>query len=140
MTAPTAPTKQGMPVSSIVAIGIAATVALFVLVFGGLFLLGAFRSPTSSTPPARAAADDVAIRNCSADQAGGTAEFTVTNSTTRTRTYTISVSFRDDQGVQLDTGLAVVRDLQPGQTGVATAYALTDHRVNRCVVTGVDRV
>lgn len=56
------------------------------------------------------------------DIVGAQADVSVVNKTDRPHSYTITVAFTDSsQSTQYATGTATISDLQPGQTGQATA-------------------
>jgi hypothetical protein len=82
-----------------------------------------------STSPSRQGSD-AKLAGCTADRSSSlsTMEATVevTNSGNGSADYLISVAFTDESGGrQYDTASAMVRDLEPGQTGSQKAVALT---------------
>lgn len=76
----------------------------------GYLLLGGTWPPSFGSDPA-----DVSVERCVVSSSGlGEADLRVENTTSRTRTYVITVVF-ESGGVQVGSGVATVPDLQPGQ-------------------------
>jgi hypothetical protein len=72
-------------------------------------------------------ADDVTDVSCSTNDAGFmVAELRVTNDSSERSTYFIDVSFEAANGDQIDTALASVSSLEPGQSTTVQAVTATD--------------
>jgi hypothetical protein len=91
-------------------------------------------TPKSSVPAAKAPAkapdhaEDVKITACTADTVTGflQAAVTVTNNSSKTSNYAITIAFESKDGArQLDTGLVAVNDLNSGQSSDQTALGLS---------------
>lgn len=80
------------------------------------------------TPSSLLHGEDVAITSCTADPTTGylSAAVTVTNNSSKTSNYAITIAFESKDGSQqLDTGLVAVNDLNAGQVSQQTALGLT---------------
>jgi hypothetical protein len=94
-------------------------------------------NPAASAPGAAAPAakpnvpehsEDVAITSCAPDPATGflAAGVTVTNHSSKTSNYAITIAFDSKDGkTQLDTGLVAVNDLNSGQSAPQTALGFS---------------
>ncbi len=72
-------------------------------------------------------AGDVSEPRCGTDGAGFLrAEVDVTNSSSERSNYTIELAFESADGDQIDTGVAFVSALQPGQSTVVDVQSLTE--------------
>lgn len=87
------------------------------------------------------ALEDVSVKSCEADEIGDlTATLTVVNNSSERSNYMIEVTFEAPDGSQLDTGLAVVNALEPGQRTEAEVVTATDAPAEfDCRVVEVDR-
>ncbi len=119
------PKKKGMSGWAIALIVIG--VVILVLCGGGVALIGLVGKGISDSQ--NAAKKDVSLSSCSADQSqydlvGPKAVVDVTNHGTRKATYSVTVEFvSSDGGTQIGTGVAVVNDLQAGQSAQADAVS-----------------
>jgi hypothetical protein len=70
------------------------------------------RDDNSSNP----AANDVAVKACNADPAGGepTASGEIVNHSSKTSNYAITIEFNDPQGNQVSEGATAVNDVEAG--------------------------
>ena len=116
-------------------------------VYGGIWLaiwLGGVlfdRADVGDFRPAPAAETYVDITGCGTTDAGNfEANIRVTNSTTRTRDYRITVGFYDSSGTQLETGFATILDLAPAQSAIDDVIGFGDGPAARCRVTDVSRI
>ena len=109
-------------------------VVLGLLCAGGVLIVAnAVRHPAVAS-----AAADVSIPGCAPSGGRARALLKVQNSTTRDRSYQITVAF-ESGGEQLDTALAVVSDLAPGQVAYPGAESGTRADVFTCRVVSVRR-
>jgi hypothetical protein len=86
-------------------------------------------APTPTTaPPPKGAKADVTITKCapsSNEFLGAEATLSITNHSSKTSNYLITVAFDSPDGAtQLDTGNAAVQNLAPSQTTTETASSL----------------
>lgn len=88
-------------------------------------------------------ARDLGDVSCTVDDAGFmVADIPVTNNSSERSNYSIEVTFEGADGSQLDTGLAPVESLEPGQSTTARAQTLTEPPPDGqfdCRVVEVDR-
>lgn len=91
--------------------------------------------PSFKQTPAGAAAD-VTVARCGTDAGRQTASGTITNSTKKARDYDIVISWlKNGDGMPYGSGMAVVRNVQPGK---ATDWSITTNvatKVDQCVKT-----
>jgi hypothetical protein len=95
-------------------------------------------SGNSDSPPQ----NDVAIESCGTSDFGSVeAKLKVTNNSSKRSSYFIDVSFEGADGSQLDTGMALVNNLEPGQSTVTEATAFTEADTEfTCRVVEVNRM
>lgn len=131
--------------ASQVALGIAATLGVVAVLM--LAAVVVFHIPLalpssgggSGDGAGRSAASDVQVVSCQRGSTSYAAELEVKNSTDDQATYFITVAFIGGGNKQLGTGSAVVRDLEPGQTGTDKALAFGADLLYDCKVTKVTR-
>lgn len=68
----------------------------------------------------------VTVTGCSQSAGVGQVTLAVTNNTVTTRTARVSIEYRDADDSRLDTDMAVIRDVRPGQTARVTEYTFLD--------------
>jgi hypothetical protein len=142
MPSPPPRRKAGLPVGAW--LGIAAGVV--VLIVAGAVTTAVLagrntpRTPSTTTPAQAPAASDVEVASCSTTDAGNaTVTIRVTNSTTRTRSYIVAISYRDGDGTRIATGTVSINSVQPGESAQDDDIAFTSGTVAECVVTDVTR-
>lgn len=100
-----------------------------VLMGGGLVVLVAVILGVAAVNRSAADALRVTVTGCkvtTGDLPSGTVEFTVTNTSSYTRTARIGIEYRDSSGSRLDTDTSVVRDIAPGDTVRSSESTLLD--------------
>ncbi len=123
--------------------GCSAAVAFFVAAFILLtFIRPGTTAGSNGGGGAGSAASDVTLVGCSTTAVGNlSAKLRVTNSTSRERSYYITVAFSQG-GTRIADADAYVRDVAPGQTAEDEAIALARDKPSgvRCVISKVSRI
>lgn len=102
----------------------------------------AAKDKAKSADTSKPGMDDVKIDKCMVDPTTKfpSAKLTITNNSSKTSNYSVSVEFTDAGGTRLDEGLAATNNLAPEQSSKQAAQALTEASGTvKCKITDVTR-
>lgn len=116
---------------------------IVVIVVGGILLYGLYAAFGSGGQPAKVSAE-ARVVSCEIDSSGSLPQakvgLTVRNTGDKTRSFTVSIEYRDSAGSRIDTDTAYVRSIAPGDTARTEETTLLDASVSSggtCAIVGV---